>query len=100
MPLPRSSTPVGPADLTLTVSGCCPHLLNNEDTNMINFGAQSRGFSICCLRFKSCVTTTHARLASGWWLPFAGRELNPLDSTERFQSTTATSPFPRLALAL
>jgi hypothetical protein len=25
-------------------------------------------------------------LASGWWLAFAGRESNPLDSTERFLS--------------
>jgi len=27
---------------------------------------------------------SHARLASGWWLAFAGRDSNPLDSTERF----------------
>ena len=32
---------------------------------------------------------THARLASGWWLAFTGRESNPLDSTEKFPSSTS-----------
>jgi hypothetical protein len=31
----------------------------------MNFGAQSRGFGTRCLRFKSDVATTHAKLASG-----------------------------------
>ena len=31
----------------------------------------------------------HARLASGWWLAFAGRESNPLDFSERFLSATS-----------
>jgi len=30
----------------------------------------------------------HARLASGWWLAFAGWESNPLDSIERFPLPT------------
>src|SRR5262249_26731938 len=32
----------------------------------MNFGALSRGFGTCCLRFKTGVATTPARLASGW----------------------------------
>jgi hypothetical protein len=32
----------------------------------MNFGAQSRGFGTRCLRFKSDVATTHAKLTSGW----------------------------------
>lgn len=31
----------------------------------------------------------HARLASGWWLTFTGRESNPLDSNEKFLSVTS-----------
>src|SRR5262249_37269078 len=33
---------------------------------LMNFGAQSRGFSTRCLRFTNGVATIHARLASGW----------------------------------
>jgi hypothetical protein len=36
----------------------------------------------------------------GWWLAFAGRGSNPLDSTERFQIYSCPSPFPRFSLAL
>ena len=43
-----------------------------------DFETESRGFNICCLRFTHSVTTINARLASGWQLTFAGRELNPL----------------------
>ena len=32
----------------------------------MNFGALSRGFGTCCLRFKNGVTTIPAKLASGW----------------------------------
>src|SRR6516165_9450414 len=34
--------------------------------HLMNFGAQSRGFSTRCLRFTNGVATIHARLASGW----------------------------------
>ena len=46
------------------------------------------GFSAHCLRFKSDVAVTHARLVSGWLLAFTGREPNPLDRYERFQTVT------------
>ena len=51
--------------------------------------AQSHGFSIRGLRFTKCITTPHARLASGCWLGPTGREFNPLDSDERFLSDGA-----------
>ena len=35
---------------------CCPRNSENEDTRDTYFGTQSRGFGICCLRFKWCVT--------------------------------------------
>jgi hypothetical protein len=34
---------------------CSPRQSDNEDTNDAYLGTQSRGFSIRCLRFKSCV---------------------------------------------
>ena len=38
---------------------------------------------------SSALPHSHARLASGRWLAFAGRESNPLDSIERFLSPTS-----------
>src|SRR5258707_9496294 len=32
----------------------------------MNFGALSRGFGTCCLRFKNGVATIPVKLASGW----------------------------------
>jgi hypothetical protein len=34
---------------------------------------------------SSALLHSHARLASGWWLAFTGRDSNPLNSTKRFQ---------------
>jgi hypothetical protein len=62
----------------------CPRCDNYEDSNIANFEAQSRGFSIRCLRFAQHVTTLCARLSSGWRLAFTGWESNPLDSIEKF----------------
>ena len=44
-----------------------------------------RGFSTCCLRFKSDVATTLQSSLRAGWLAFSGRELNPLDRYKRFQ---------------
>jgi hypothetical protein len=50
----------------LTVSSMLPPLFRRRRLQrLMNFGALSRGFSTCCLRFKSDVATTHAKLASG-----------------------------------
>ena len=52
-----------------------------------------RGFPSSTLESYS-----HARLASGWWSTFAGRDFHPSGTTERFQnSSTFHSPFPGLA---
>lgn len=50
--------------------------------------------------YASTRTVTHprARLASGWWLAFAGRESNPLDCSERFPLLLfLLPPFPGLS---
>jgi hypothetical protein len=50
----------------LTVSSMLPPLFQQRRLQrFMNFGAQSRGFSTCCLRFKNGVATIHAKLASG-----------------------------------
>ena len=38
---------------------------------------------------SSALPHSHARLASGWWLAFAGRVSNPLDPYKRFRSSTS-----------
>src|SRR5947208_14617515 len=58
----------------------------------MNFGAQLRGFGTCCLRFKSDVATTPAKLASGrlaWPLPGGGRTL--WSATKGFRSKVSSS---------
>jgi hypothetical protein len=50
----------------LTVTSMLPPLFPRRRLQrLMNFGALLRGFSTCCLRFKSDVATTHAKLASG-----------------------------------
>jgi hypothetical protein len=50
---------------------------------------------------SSALPHSHARLASGWRLTFAGGESNPLDSQMKgFGLMHLTSSFPRLVLAL
>jgi hypothetical protein len=51
----------------LTVPSMLPPLFQQRRLQrLMNFGALLRGFSTCCLRFKSGVATTPAKLASGW----------------------------------
>ena len=38
--------------LTLAATWFCPQALETEDANISDFETQSRGFDICCLRFK------------------------------------------------
>src|SRR4029453_11180445 len=68
VPLPRSTTPAEPTTpRLLTVSSMLPpHFPRRRLQRLMNFGALSRGFGTCCLRFKNGVATTHAKLASGW----------------------------------
>ena len=73
---------------SLTVSSMLPpRFPRRRLQRLMNFGAQSRGFGTCCLRFTSDVATTHAKLASGWLAAFTGRASNPLDRYKRFQIT-------------
>src|SRR6266540_2239969 len=52
---------------SLTVSSMLPPRFPRQELQrLMNFGALSRGFGTCCLRFKTGVATTPARLASGW----------------------------------
>jgi hypothetical protein len=52
---------------THTVSSLLPpRFPRRRLQHLMNFGAQSRGFSTRCLRFTNGVATIHARLASGW----------------------------------
>src|SRR5262249_22511345 len=56
----------------------------------MNFEALSRGFGTCCLRFKTGVATTPARLASGW-LARLYREGVAQDRYKRFQIAVSSS---------
>ena len=51
----------------------------------MNFGALSRGFDTCCLRFKNDVATIPARLTSGWLARLCREGVDPLDRCKRFQ---------------
>jgi hypothetical protein len=42
-----------------------------------------RGFSTCCLRFKSGVATTHAKLASGWLARLCREGVEPSGSLRK-----------------
>jgi hypothetical protein len=44
------------ASPSLAATRCCPHSAHGEDpSDKMNFGAQLRGFSTSCLRFKWCI---------------------------------------------
>jgi hypothetical protein len=49
----------------------------------MNFGAQSRGFSTRCLRFKNDVATIPAKLASGWLARLYREGVEPSGSLQK-----------------
>src|SRR6516165_5427857 len=57
----------------------------------MNFGALSRGFGTCCLRFKNDVATIPARLTSGWLARLCREGVDPLDRYKRFQIAVSSS---------
>jgi len=59
----------------------------------MNFGALSRGFSTCCLRFKSDVATTHAKLASGWLARLYRERVEPSGSLQKVSDHTLVPLF-------
>src|ERR1700752_2404590 len=70
----------------LTVSSMLPPRFPRQGLQrLMNCEAQSRGFNICCLRFKNGVATTHAKLASGWLARLCREGVDPLDRCKRFQ---------------
>jgi hypothetical protein len=64
---------------------CCPRFADIEGFSVSVISGLSRGFNTCCLRFKSDVATTPAKIASGW-LAFTGRESNPIRRALRWRS--------------
>ena len=87
VPLPRSTTPAEPTTpRLLTVSSMLPpHFPRRRLQRLMNFGALSRGFGTCCLRFKNDVATIPARLTSGWLARLCREGVDPLDRCKRFQ---------------
>ena len=85
VPLPRSTTPAEPTIPRLFdgLVDAAPALPTAKASALMNFGAQSRGFSTRCLRFKSDVATTHARLASGWLARLYREGVEPSGSLQK-----------------
>src|SRR5262249_35548695 len=61
------------------------HFPRRRLQRLMNFGALSRGFGTCCLRFKNDVATIPARLTSGWLARLCREGVDPLDRCKRFQ---------------
>ena len=76
VPAPCSRTPVGPrCAKPLRRLGAAPAWVNNGGSRDDgDFGARSHGIGTRCLRFAVEVAFPRARLASGCWLGFAGRD--------------------------
>ena len=69
---------------SLTVSSMLPpRFPRRRLQRFMNFGAQSRGFSTCSLRFKNGVATTHAKLASGWLARLYREGVEPSGSLQK-----------------
>jgi hypothetical protein len=91
IPLPRSRIPAGLHR---------PHLLGPRNAVPASTTAETPAMKVISgLNHTASISAayassralphTHARLASGWWLAFTGRESNPLDSIEKFPSSTS-----------
>ena len=99
VPLPRSTTPAEPTTpRLLPVSSLLPpHFPRRRLQRLMNFGALSRGFGTCCLRFKTGVATTPARLASGWLARLYREGVEPSGSLQKVSDHP--SSFSGLSLA-
>jgi hypothetical protein len=90
VPLPRSRIPASSSALAFSAQRCGPHFAYSEDTSTTDFSRLNHAASIPAAYASSdALPHPHARLASGRWLTFAGWELNPLDSIEKFLSVTS-----------
>jgi hypothetical protein len=74
-----------------------PHFPRRRLQRLMNFGALSRGFGTCCLRFKNGVATTHAKLASGWLARLYREGVEPSGSLQKVSDHP--SSFSGLGLA-
>jgi len=59
----------------------------------MNFGALSRGFGTCCLRFKNGVATIPAKLASGWLARLYREGVEPSGSLQKVSDHISRPPF-------
>src|SRR2546428_12923323 len=59
----------------------------------MNFGALSRGFGTCCLRFKNRVATIPAKLASGWLARLYREGVEPSGSLQKVSDPISRPPF-------
>jgi hypothetical protein len=72
------ATPAGRSSQDHSVGRpCCPRSFNDEGSDNSTFEALWHGFRTRCLRLAVLVTQPHARLASGCWSGFAGRDFHP-----------------------
>ena len=98
VPLPRSRIPASSSALAFSARRCSPHFADGEDTSTTDFSRLNHAASVPAAYASSRASPhAHARLASGRWLAFAGRESNPLNSIEKFPpATSGLPPFPGL----
>src|SRR3984893_5443889 len=93
IPMHRSTIPAGPAGLTLaTLPGTVPANPTTRTPAMLVSELNHAASVSAAYASSRALPHAHARLASGWWLAFAGRASNPLDSDERFPSATSDLP--------
>src|SRR5260370_21817654 len=79
---------------SLTVSSMLPpHFPRQGLQRLMNFGALSRGFGTCCLRFKNRVATIPARLASGWLSRLYRQGVEPSGSLQKVSDHISRPPF-------
>ncbi len=80
VPLPRSATPAEPTIPRLFdgLVDAAPALPTARASAL-----NSRGFGTCCLRFKTGVATTPARLASGWLARLYREGVEPSGSLQK-----------------
>jgi len=79
---------------SLTVSSMLPpRFPRRRLQRLMNFGALSRGFGTCCLRFKNGVATTHAKLASGWLARLYREGVEPSGSLQKVSDHISRPPF-------
>jgi hypothetical protein len=101
-PMPRSWTPAGPSRLAFFgASVLSPFLCQLRGLQQLGLsGLGSAALVLAVYASQLGLLRLHARLASGWWLAFAGRALTREVPFDRFPLITYMAfSFPRLFLA-